>query len=329
MTTSQKSELILLAERLATSPGMLAKRDIAEVMESLRIGGDSAIQVGDDTAAMRDETGWQLLACEGMIGGFVQAHPWFAGWSSVMVNLSDIAAMGGRPHALVNALWARSPSHAQPILEGMRAAADAFDVPIVGGHTNLRSPDEQVSVTALGHAKALLTSFDAEPGDVLILAVDLRGKYFKDQPFWNAATEALPARLRKNLELLPRLSEAGLSCAAKDVSQGGILGTTAMFLECSRVGMVVNLDAIPRPQSVDLERWLVTFPSFGYLIAVKPQDVKAVLRLFQTEDIAAAVIGTLDNSEKLYIQRESEMALVRDLAVQPLIGCAPTRRDYA
>ena len=34
-----------------------------------------------------------LLACEGMQPELVQEDPWFAGWSAVLVNLNDIAAM--------------------------------------------------------------------------------------------------------------------------------------------------------------------------------------------------------------------------------------------
>ena len=52
----------------------------------------------------------------------VEEDPWFAGWSGVLVNLSDIAAMGGRPLALVNSLWSAGERAAVPLLEGMRHA---------------------------------------------------------------------------------------------------------------------------------------------------------------------------------------------------------------
>ena len=38
------------------------------------------------------QEGQLLLACEGMHPGLVEEDPWFAGWSGVLVNLSDIAA---------------------------------------------------------------------------------------------------------------------------------------------------------------------------------------------------------------------------------------------
>ena len=47
---------------------------------------------GDDCAVLPDPSGQAhlLLAIEGLASDFVQAMPWFAGYSAVMVNLSDI-----------------------------------------------------------------------------------------------------------------------------------------------------------------------------------------------------------------------------------------------
>src|SRR5688572_9084973 len=67
------------------------------------VAGD--VPVGDDCAAIPDSGGHLLLAAEGMLESFVAADPWFAGYSAVMVNLSDVAAMGGRPLAIVDVLW--------------------------------------------------------------------------------------------------------------------------------------------------------------------------------------------------------------------------------
>ncbi|MEO1460060.1 MAG: AIR synthase related protein [Pseudomonadota bacterium] len=187
--------LAALAGRLAAGPGLGGKRDVAAAVAALGIGGDSAVPVGDDCAAIPAAGGgWDLLACEGMIEGFVAAMPWFAGWSAVMVNLSDVAAMGGRPVAVVNALWAEGEEAAVPVLQGMADAAAAYGVPVVGGHTNLRARAGQLAVAVLGQADQLLTSFDARPSDALVMAVDLAGRWHDPHPFWDAATKADPAR---------------------------------------------------------------------------------------------------------------------------------------
>src|SRR5208337_1896348 len=118
-----------------------------------------------------------LFAMEGFMNGFVERDPWFAGWCGVMVNVSDVAAMGGYPIAIADAVWGAGDKGIKPVLEGLRAASAAYGVPIVGGHTNLQSDRGQLSVSILGRAKRLLTSFEAKPGDRLVTAIDLRGRY--------------------------------------------------------------------------------------------------------------------------------------------------------
>ena len=255
--------MAVLAEQLRRSGGIMAKSDIAAVTQSLGLSDDGVVAVGDDCAAIPDGDGYLLFAIEGFMNEFVAGDPWFAGWCGAMVNISDIAAMGGRPIAVVNAIWADGAANAAPVLAGLKDAAAAFAVPIVGGHTNVRTDRGQLSVAILGRAKNLLTSFDARPGDSLIAAIDLRGRYREPFSNWDGATAAPPGRLRGDLELLPTIAEAGLSRAAKDISQGGIVGTAAMLAECSRVAIDIDLDAIPETRRRRaFERWLLTFPSF-------------------------------------------------------------------
>ena len=316
-------DLEALAANVRASRGLGAKRDIAGAMRRLGLSGLAAVPVGDDCAALAEEDGYLLFAIEGFINEFVAHDPWFAGWCGVMVNVSDIAAMGGRPLAVVDALWAAGARDAAPILDGLRAAAATFAVPIVGGHTNVRAERAQLSVAILGRAKRLLTSFDAAPGDLLIAAIDLRGRYREPFANWEAATDAPPSRLRGDLEVLPAIAEAGLSKAAKDISQAGLVGTAAMLAECSGVAISIEVDAVPRPAAVPLARWLTSFPSFGYLLTAKPAQAATVLARFAERSLAAAVIGTVSTGRDVAIVRQHRREVIWDLAASPLMGCAP------
>ncbi|WP_242443361.1 sll0787 family AIR synthase-like protein [Sphingobium sp. LB126] len=315
-------DLASLARSLRESRSFAAKADIADVVKALGID-QSAIVVGDDCAAIPDGDGYLLFAIEGFINEFVASDPWFAGWCGVMVNVSDIAAMGGRPLATVNALWSDGHDGAVPMLEGLRDASRAFEVPMVGGHSNLRTQNSQLALAILGRAKKLLTSFDAAPGDHLVAVIDLRGRYRDPYPNWDAATSAPPMRLRGDLELLPEIAEAGLARAGKDISQGGIIGTATMLAECSGVGAIIDIDAIPIPPDIAIERWLQTFPSFGYLLAVGTAELDDVLARFHARDIAAAAIGTITGDQRVRIESEGRRETVWDLSDRPLIGCAP------
>ncbi len=204
-----------------------------------------------------------------MLESFVANDPWFAGYSAVMVNLSDVAAMGGRPLAIVDVLWTPNLPESANIWDGMAAACRAYDVPIVGGHTTVTGTGSVfLAAAVLGRARKLITSFDARPADDLLMVVDLRGGYRGEKPFWNASVGAPGQRLRDDLRLLPILAEQGWCRAGKDISNGGIVGTLSMLLECSKIGAELWLDRLPRPTDVSLERWLISFPSFGYLLSV-------------------------------------------------------------
>ncbi|MBY3070309.1 sll0787 family AIR synthase-like protein [Rhizobium laguerreae] len=315
-----------LAAKLSTSSGIAAKQDIGTIAARLGLQGQQ-IAVGDDCAALPDGDGYLLFAIEGFMNEFVAADPWFAGWCGVMVNISDVVAMGGRPIAVVDAVWANGEAGATPILEGMRAASSAFGVPIVGGHTNIRSDRGQLSVAILGRANKLLTSFDAKPGDVLVAAIDHRGRYHEPFNNWEAATDAAPARLRGDLELLPEIAEAALAQSAKDISQGGIVGTAIMLAECSHVGIDIDVTAIPLPAGVSLDRWLVSFPSFGYLLSVAPQHVADVVSRFTARGISAAVIGAVVAGAEVALVDGESRAVVRNHAETPLLQLG--RQDVA
>jgi uncharacterized protein len=310
-----------LVADLRESRGFRHKTDIANVVSSLARhlpGGSSdlaqAVAVGDDCAALPDGDGYLLFAIEGMVSDFVHAMPWFAGYSSVMVNVSDIYAMGGRPLAVVDALWSSGIAAAQEVLAGMAAASVAYGVPIVGGHTNARSDQAQLAVAIVGRAKKLLSSFNAKPGDRLLMAVDLRGRFEEPYPFWNASVGAPSARLRGDLELLPQLAESGLCEAAKDISMAGTLGTALMLLECSQMGARIDLDCIPCPEGVPLERWLTAFPSFGYLMSVREEHAAQVQAMFAARSLACAAIGTVDASRKVIVEQGDDTALLWDFS---------------
>jgi hypothetical protein len=309
-----------LAERLRRSSGIAAKSDIASVARSLGLSGDDVIPVGDDCAAIPDGDGYLLFAIEGFMNEFVAGDPWFAGWCGAMVNISDIAAMGGRPIAVVNAIWADGEAKAAPVLAGLKDAAKAYAVPVVGGHTNVRTDRGQLSVAILGRANKLLTSFDAEPGDTLVAAIDLRGRYREPFSNWEAATDAPHARLRGDIELLPLIAEAGLSRAAKDISQGGIVGTAVMLAECSGVAIDIDINAIPKPAEVALERWLLTFPSFGYLLSAKPWNVAETIARFAARGIAAAAIGSVTRGSRVSISDGAASETIWDFAERSLMG---------
>ncbi len=319
-------KLASILKTVGEYPGIAHKADIAQLARHLPVPPAGWHPNGDDAAAIPTEQGFTLLAMEGFLNAFVEQDPWFAGWCGVMVNISDIAAMGGRPTAVVNALWNNDIANAQQIVEGMRAAADTFGVPIIGGHTNLRANQPQLAVSILGHAKKLLSAFAAEPGQILVAAIDHRGEFRKPYLNWNAATSAPANRLRGDIALLPDIAENELAYAAKDISQAGLLGTALMLMETSGVGATINLDAVAKPSHVSWPDWLCAFPSFGYLLTTNATALPELLARFQARNISASAIGQISSDQKLWVSQGEQTLLFKDLSKTPLTGMCSDQR---
>ena len=314
-----------LARFLVTHPAVAEKASIHLAYgHAMEVSG--RVRLGDDCAAIANPsgTGHLLFAAEGMQQSLLEDDPWFAGYTAVMVNLSDIAAMGGRPIAVTDIIWTPSEAISSPIWQGMQAAAQAYGVPIVGGHTTrISSGKASLGTAVLGHAgERLITSFDAKPDDIIVIAVDLHGGYQGDKLFWNSSTGSSPERLRAELEMLPSLAEKGLCRAGRDISNGGIIGTLAMLCNCSGVGAVLDLENLPCPMDVEIERWLVSFPSFGYLLAISPEDLANTRSHFTATRITCREIGRFTSSPEITITADGR-AVGLDFKQAPgLAGCA-------
>lgn len=313
----------LIAE-LRQSLGILNKQDIqvaSRQLSNILSPHGTPILLGDDCAAIPDGDSYLLFAAEGMSPELVQQDPWFAGWCSILVNVSDIYAMGGRPIAVVDALWSPSLKDAEQIWEGMYTASKTFNVPIVGGHTNCHSDYAALSVAILGRATALISSFSAQVGDRLMLVTNFAGQPREQWPLcWDAATMTLPEQLRSHFELLPQFAEQGLCDAGKDISMGGIIGTALMLLETSNCGAILDLDALPCPEQIPLKQWLLSFPSYGFLLSVRPDHVADIQVYCEAHSLVAADIGTIHPQPVLSLKLGTETQPFWDLSQMPLTG---------
>jgi len=268
---------------------------------------DPKVKMGDDCSAIPNGTGgYHLLASEGIISDFLLNDPWFAGYSAVMVNISDIFSMGGLPIAVTDVLWGKDSEDLSEVWKGMIAASKAYDVPIVGGHTCYHTQANSLSVSVFGQAKKLLTSFDAQQGDVLLMALDMNGAYYKEYPFWNASSSSLPKDLQRKGALLSQIAEKQWSVTAKDISMGGLFGTLAMLGKTSEVGFEIHFDQLINPPDGDWNKWLRAFPSYGFVLTCKEQFSTKIIDLFNENDIACSTIGTVIEARDILIKTDIE-----------------------
>lgn len=311
-----KEELRALAAAIRDGAGLAGKRDL-DLVAGLGAGID-----GDDAAlvALADgAAGGQLVVCgEAIAPAFLAADPFAAGAAAVVTNVSDVRAMGGRPLALVDMLVSPDRDHAERVLAGLRWAAELLDVPIVGGHLTLGHPPA-LSASCTGTVRVPLRAAAARPGDVLLAAFALEGRYTADDgTFFTSLRHRAPERLRTDGEALVEVAERGLCHAARDVSMPGPAGSLLQLAEVAGCGAVLDVTALPRPDGVPLERWLLTFPSFGFLLAAPPEHVEAACEVFARHELACAPCGRFTDGGALRIAAGTETVDVWDLAHEPL-----------
>jgi len=135
---------------------------------------------GDDCAILSPSTKPLLATTDVLTEGvdFILAEvgEYAIGWKAMAVNLSDIAAMGGRPTAALVGLVASPCSNLLELQRGLAECAERYGVPIVGGDTNAWTGGLVVSVTVLGEPIGEPIRRDgAKPGDAIFVTGPLGG----------------------------------------------------------------------------------------------------------------------------------------------------------
>jgi thiamine-monophosphate kinase len=257
---------------------------------------------GDDTAALRLTPGSQCLITtdmllEGSCFMLDEAGPKRVGRKAMAVNLSDIAAMAGRPVAAVVSLGlpkgerrGLSPTWiAQELYAGLREVADAFDAAIVGGDTNSWDGPLAISVTVIGEAtgRGPVRRNGARPGDWLFvtgpLGGSIRGHHLDFTP-----------RLREGLQL-----HAAVDLHAMIDISDGLTADLAHICRESACGAILWTEAIPiadaaRSMTDDrspLEHALGDGEDFELLFAVSPDDGRRLLAEQPVAGVTLAHIG--------------------------------------
>ncbi len=248
---------------------------------------------GDDTAALRLTPGAPCLVTtdmllEGSCFVLAEAGPRRVGRKAMAVNLSDLAAMAGRPVAAVVSVGLPrrgGRALAEELYRGLREAADEFDTAVVGGDTNSWDGPLVISVTVLGEPTGggPVTRAGARPGDWLLVTGPLGGSI-----------------LGKHLDFTPRVHEAQRLHAAAtlhamiDVSDGLAADVHHICAE-SGCGAVLRSEAIPISEAAQrmtdgvapLDHALGDGEDFELVCAVAPEDGR---RLIQTQPIPGVTL---------------------------------------
>lgn len=256
---------------------------IASIRKATAAHPRLAVGIGDDAALVRfpDPTGCLVtvdMLMEGVDFTLPPATGRQVGWKSLAVNLSDIAAMAGRPVACVVsvALPHRGGFElGRELAEGVLTCAQKFGVALAGGDTNTWDGPLVVSITVLGEptGSGPVLRSGARAGD------------------WIMTTGSFGGSIAgKHLDFTPRVAEAlalhqAASLHAMIDTSDGLAADLWHILEESHVGAVLDAAAIPispaaaaaRDGKSPLEHALGDGEDFELLFTVSPADGQALL----------------------------------------------------
>lgn len=131
---------------------------IDSIRRATPLGHGVRLGIGDDAAWLESKSGSILVTSDLLIEGIHFKLAWTSlfslGYKAVAVNLSDIAAMGGKPSYLVLALGIPADFDSDKVYEfyrGVKSLCSKTGVALVGGDTNV-SKSLIISVCVIGHA---------------------------------------------------------------------------------------------------------------------------------------------------------------------------------
>ncbi len=155
-------------------------REVKLYQESTKRG------IGDDSAIM-DYSGRQVLVSsdlllEGIHFSLMYTPLKHLGYKAVVVNISDILAMNGRPEQIVVSLGVSGKfglEHIENLYEGIRLACDKYHVDLVGGDTTSSVTGMTIGVTAVGSAEKdrVVYRDGAQVNDIICATGDLGAAY--------------------------------------------------------------------------------------------------------------------------------------------------------
>ena len=208
--------------------------------------------IGDDVAVVPGPTGRLLLAADAVVAG---VHADLAlvglddlGWKAMVANLSDVAAVGGRPtHALVTVAGPLGDTDVDLLYDGIVEASERYSCPVVGGDLT-SAPTLVVAVAVAGDAGPLppppVLRSGAAPSDVLFVTGPLGSSAAGLQVLRSGRAAESPDLALAHRRPRARVPEGAAARAAGatamiDVSDG-LAAEIHHLADASGVGMVVD-----------------------------------------------------------------------------------------
>ena len=268
---------------------------------------DVSLGIGDDSAIVTPPLSQQLVICaDTLVAGHhfpleTSAHA--IGWKSVAVNLSDLAAMGAKPHSILLALSLPQIDHdwLAGFSQGLFDCCDQFGVSLIGGDTT-QSSQLTISVTALGWLEQgqAVTRSGAQVGDYICVSGQVGDAAYGLQHLGHPLQHRLDYPTPR-CQLGQQLK--GLASSMIDISDG-LAQDLGHILKASNVGAKVQLDQLPIDHTLQQlepqQAWefaLAGGDDYELCFTISPQNFEKLSR--QQLNVPLTIIGQITQNTGL------------------------------
>ena len=230
---------------------------IRRYFESKDLPVSVKLGVGDDGAIIHNDPGKNLvIATDTLVSGIhfpANSSPCDIGYRSVVVNVSDIAAMGGKPEWMtlalslseINSEWLRDFS------KGLFLAADEYSLNLIGGDLT-KADQDIITIQMIGEVDTdtqLLRS-NAQPGELLFVTGTLGDaaaglEQFEKKVVLNQYNQYLIERFFRPTARVD-IGQAIMDYASSSIDiSDGLIGDLKKIMSASDVGAILHIEDIP------------------------------------------------------------------------------------
>ena len=307
-----------IANSIRENQNIKEKREIDSIVQlvnkncytSSRIFTD----IGEDSASITFDDKLILMTTDRIKTEYIENFPHGAGFSAILVGVDDIYCCGGVPLASSLIISYKERSHLEQIIEGAIEGSNKFKVPIVRGHTSPNRKYYELSSTMIGEIKKedYISAQGAKPEDAIMLAIDTQGKIASaNQLYFDTVTFKSSEDVLYKRKSMNEVAQTHLVHSAKDVANGGIIGSILQLCKYSGVGADISIDQIPIPPTLidkkyEMETFLKMYLTTSYILTTPIENSDKLISIFNKYKMNATIIGKINDDSILKISNNLE-----------------------